>query len=241
MGAEASEPRPRAQALQYTPFAWPEGNVTYLEATAALPVRDLASLLYQRRTRRDLGVLSLAQASNLLGATCQTKAARPSPFGFPQELRAHPSAGAVHPIHVLCQLDASSPWARYDPVLHALVNVPGSEMLAATARGCAADFLGDCQRASLLALVAEPGKTQSKYEDADSLIWRDAGVVLGYLSIAAEALGLNLCPLGTTGNAFVSPIAPAGLLQGCGMLLVGSRPAAPSLDGRTAASSKPRR
>lgn len=220
------EPLPRDHAVPYRPFQWPHGPAMSLEVAAPRPLDDLTQLLRRRRTRREFGALNFKQLSNLLGAACQTSATRSSPFGFAQELRAHPSAGAVHPIHVLCQLEPGGVWVRYDPVLHSLVDVAGSGELANHARGCAEEILGNCGAGTLLVLAAEPGRTESKYTSAQSLVWRDAGVVLGYLSVVAEALELNLCPLGVTGDAFVSPIAPVGVLQGAGMLVVGDRPAA---------------
>ncbi|MDM0108661.1 hypothetical protein QTH97_27190 [Variovorax sp. J22R24] len=109
---------------------------------------------------------------------------------------------------------------------HALLEIPGTESLADAARNCANEMVVS-NEATLIALVAEPGKTHAKYEAPESLVMRDGGVVLGYVSIVAEALGLSFCPLGVTGNSFVAPLAPSGVLQGAGLLLVGSRPAGP--------------
>lgn len=217
------EPMPRHTPAPYSPLHWRQGPITPLEPVGNVAVADLNTVLQRRRTRREFEPLSLSLLGQLLGLSCQTHAVRASPFGFDQELRACPSAGALHPIHVLCQREPGGMWERYDPLSHALVGVLDSLDLARAARTCA-DSIVTSTGATLLALVAEPGRTEAKYAHPESLVWRDAGVVIGYLALVAEALGLSLCPLGTTGNAFVSPLAAGGGLEGVGLLLVGARP-----------------
>jgi len=69
--------------------------------------------------------------------------------------------------------------------------------------------------------VAEPGKTSAKYSSSSSLVWRDAGVLLGHIGLAAESLGLNYCPLGITGEPWVSQLDSQGKLSGVGLALLG--------------------
>lgn len=76
--------------------------------------------------------------------------------------------------------------------------------------------------ATLLLLVAEPGKTAAKYLNPDSLVWRDAGVLLGYLSLAAEALGLAFVPLGATGDPWAGTLVDEAGLTDVGAALVGA-------------------
>ena len=146
---------------------------------------------------------------------------RSSDYGFEQHFRPHPSAGAMHPIHVVCQRQEGMPWERYDTLRHILAEIPGSESNAQLAREKSAHILPTAE-AVLVGLVAEPGKTEAKYESAQSLIWRDAGVVLGYLSVIAEALKLGFCPLGMTGDVYLAPISATGQLRGVGLALVGT-------------------
>lgn len=113
------------------------------------------------------------------------------------------------------------PWERYDPLGHALVVVPGSERLAQGAREQAEQAVPTTE-AVLIVLVAEPGKTAAKYESPLSLVWRDAGVVLGYFSLVSESLGLSFCPLGMLGDVYVSPMSQDGRLHGAGAALLGA-------------------
>lgn len=222
MRESSCEPRPRATPGYYEPFKWPRGEVTRLEPAAAQFNVDIVQVLQERQSRRSLDALPLPELGALLWLTCRTHSLRLSEFGFDQEFRPYPSAGAMHPIHVVCQRSAEMPWERYEPLEHALVGVPGTEALAQSAREKAGNIL-PISEAVLVGLVAEPGKTAAKYECVESLVWRDAGVLLGYLSIVAETLGLGFCPLGMTGNSFLAPVSTAGQLHGVGLAVIGTQ------------------
>lgn len=77
-----------------------------------------------------------------------------------------------------------------------------------------------CPPATLFA-CASFDRTLTRYPQGSTLVWRDAGVLLGYLHLAAFAGGLASCIVGTAG---VLPTLP--LLHGAvdiGALAVGSR------------------
>ena len=184
---------------------------------------DLVALLEQRQTRRDFQKpVEDAKLGEFFWLACRNRSSRPSRFGPDQESRVHPSAGAMHPIHVLACRDAG-PWMRYDPMEHALIEVPGSTGSAAAGR-TAANRIFNLNQGVLLGLVAEPGKTGAKYKNHETLVWRDAGVVLGYMSLVAEALRLDFCPLGITGQSHLTDYLPeASQLHAAGLAVLGRR------------------
>jgi SagB-type dehydrogenase family enzyme len=185
-------------------------------------VLNLAELLELRQTRRDFKKpIEDVQLGEFLWLACRNRSSRPSPFGSDQESRVHPSAGAMHPIHILVARDIGS-WMRYEPIAHSLIELPGSTDSAAVAREVTNRII-DLGQGVLLGFVAEPGKTATKYENPETLVWRDAGVILGYMSVVAEALGLAFCPLGTTGRPYLTDyLTDAVTLQGVGMAVVGA-------------------
>lgn len=79
-------------------------------------------------------------------------------------------------------------------------------------------------RATRILFLSEPGKTLGKYQNGCSLIWRDAGALLGVMALTATAQGLNFCPLGITGEPWASNLAEQGKLAGVGFALLGSPP-----------------
>lgn len=201
------EPKPHREPRTYAPLIWPPGASRRLPPRS-LPLQlDLAELLERRQTCREfLADIDDTQLGEFLWLACRSRSARPGPFGTPQESRPHPSAGGMHPIHVLLA-GTSGAWYRYDPVEHAVIEVPRSEVCARDARS-AADALVPVERGTLIGLLAEPGKTAAKYENPESLVWRDAGVVLGYMSFVAQALGLSFCPLGISGEPHLRHACP---------------------------------
>ena len=81
----------------------------------------------------------------------------------------------------------------------------------------------DIQSGIVIRLIAEPGKTCAKYEHADSLIWRDAGVLIGHMALVAEALDCSFCPLGITGHEWCASLKLEDRLAGVGLAILGSR------------------
>ena len=215
------DPVPRALPVRYEPYVWPAGTRTPLAPRTRPLDLDLVKLSNERQTRRAFSKrLDDAALGEFLWLACRNRSSRPSAFGPDQESRAHPSAGAMHPIHLLLARE-TGPWLRYDPLEHALVELPNSGESAAASRE-AAGSLVELARGTVIGLVAEPGKTAAKYENHESLVWRDAGVVLGYLSVMAEGAGLAFCPLGITGQPHLTAHLPnASALQAVGLAVVG--------------------
>lgn len=218
---DLGNPSLRKEREQYFPFCWPDGGVEKLSPPETLPSPAFHQVLSSRRSRREFGKLRTPELSALLWMTCrEVKSTDDSESGVQISMRPMPSAGSIHPIHILISRD--NYWLRYVPSHHALNQVISSELQVPDFKNHA-ETLVSCGDATLLLFLAEPGKVFSKYKSGNSLIWRDAGVMLGYLGLAAEALDLNFCPLGTTGDPWARNLDKENRLVGVGMALVGSR------------------
>ncbi|MFK3725746.1 hypothetical protein ACI2KE_18165 [Pseudomonas monteilii] len=215
-----NSPTVRAEPGHYQLFTWPDGTFHALPETEDAGDEGILNLLDHRRTRRTFNALSEGQLGQLLWRCARTQSIAESDYGFDLELRPTPSAGAMHPIHILVHLPGASSWSRYDSRRHGLVGLPGSaEAFAGLEEQCH-EALPAAQATRLL-LVAEPGKTCAKYQHGESLIWRDAGALLIVMAVIAEALDYSFCPLGITGEPWAGRLAPAGVLTGVGVALVG--------------------
>lgn len=218
---DLGNPTPRPSPLPYIPFEWPTGTTTQLSPPGVLELPNLVEVFNSRRSKRSFGLVDEKQLSNLLWLCCRIQGNIRADLGFPLSLRPCPSAGSIHPIHVVISLPEKPGWMRYDPLEHALVTLPDSYATSATAR-LNADSIVPSEAGVVLMFAAEPGKTFSKYADANSLVWRDAGVLLGYFSLAAHALRLSFCPLGVTGEPWAGQLDKQGRLVGVGLAIVGS-------------------
>lgn len=79
------------------------------------------------------------------------------------------------------------------------------------------------RRATIIWFVAQPDRTASKYVNGESLVWRDTGVLIGHMALVAEALELNFCPLGVTGEPIISTLLGGGRVAGVGGCLLGTQ------------------
>lgn len=219
---DLGNPRPKHALGHYSPVAWPQGDCRLLDSNGAHLAPDLAAILATRRSRRNFAAPATTDDLSALFDLCaRTQEAQISDLGFDLEFRQHPASGAIHSIHCLVQQHSGDEWNRYDAKRHELVSLPSSSDAANAVRLAASEVV-PAGNASLIALVAEPGKAAAKYDFPESLIWRDAGVILGYFSIAAEALGLAFCPLGITGDPVIeSTLDEQGRLHGVGLALLG--------------------
>lgn len=220
MWTDTPDPYPKSHVTPYTPILWPSGPVVDLVEPGVVK-QVYSDVVAARRSHRSFGQLSIADLSALLWYGCRQVARKTSNLGFDLTFRHAPSAGAIHPIHVLAYSDVQIAWQRYDAATHQLIEVPYGiiQPQSAVAEVSSALLPG---RGTILWLAAEVGKTAAKYANVESLIWRDAGALLAHLGLAASSLGLNFCPLGLTGATWGAALDEHKLVRGVGVALVGS-------------------
>lgn len=221
---DLGNPHPLASPNPYRPIAWPDGKVMALPRLESGTCGDSSfrSLLARRRTRRSFGRLERKELGALLDLTCRVQQTGDESLGFPISRRPVPSAGAIHPIHLLVIAPAEDVWYRYDAFEHVLKEVAVADN-PREARS-AMEAVLPAPNATLIMMAAEVGKVAAKYAYPASLIWRDAGVLLGCLSMAAEALELSFCPLGVTGEPWIGQLLDQPGLAGVGAAFAGSTP-----------------
>ncbi|MDP9649676.1 nitroreductase family protein [Paraburkholderia caledonica] len=236
---DLGNPALRTEPGFYTPVSWAEGPAIALDepsedSTGSTDTfashtegntTDLSdgfdALVASRRTRYDFHGIDLPSLGQLFSLTCRVSLIGTSALGFPLSQRPAPSAGAIHPVHVVVHLPGAARLHRYDPFGHGLR--PLTCHIRLTQLRDAMNCVVDGRNAALLMFVAEPGKTLAKYEAGCSLIWRDAGILQGYFSMAAESLGLNFVPLGVTGDPWAGQLVEQAGLTGVGVAYVGTR------------------
>ena len=219
---DLKNPRPRSEPLQYAPIAWSPSALVPLPDSPLPETPQFEAVIESRRTRYEFASLPDEQLAALMHLTCRVRAMLSGSLSFSQSFRPVPSAGAIHPVHVVLHRPGDAALHRYDPYEHGLrqLEVP----VDVRALRAAMHEVIEAPSATLMLLVAEPGMTASKYEDSASLVWRDAGVLLGTIAMAAEALSLNFSPMGVTGEPWASQLIPGAPLAGVGAAFVGARP-----------------
>jgi hypothetical protein len=174
-----------------------------------------------RASHREFGVVHDQQLGAFLWHACRTRGSGTSNLGFDLEHRAAPSAGAIHPVHIVVKRPEDDRWWMYEPRAHQLAELRHAPGKLAGLYELSLRVLGGDEATRIL-FLAEPGKTLGKYQNGCSLVWRDAGVLLAVMALTATAQGLNFCPLGITGEPWASALADQGKLAGVGLALLGS-------------------
>ncbi|NWD69157.1 nitroreductase family protein [Pseudomonas gingeri] len=217
---DLGNPTPKLSPERYTLVRWQTGEIYQLAARTGSASLSFDQVLESRRTEREFGGLDDTQLGSLLWQACRCQETWSSPLGFDLEHRAAPSAGAIHPIHVLINKPGDLRWWLYQPQGHYLVElINAAERLAGLLKH-SSEVLEGPQAVRVL-FVAEPGKTMAKYDEGYSLVWRDAGALLAVMALTAHAQGLNFCPLGITGEPWARSLADEGQLIGVGVGLLG--------------------
>lgn len=178
-----------------------------------------------RRSRKPVAPLSSAEISAFLWHACKTHGARGSDSAGRWQHRLSPSAGGRHPIDVLVLNEGARGVIIYDPIAHVLNEVTIIRPSALVRLATKALAATEVTHATVLWFAAQPDRTMSKYRNAESLIWRDAGALLATCGIVAEALGLALTPVGLTGDSLLRQAFGADeRLAGVGGCVIGARP-----------------
>lgn len=220
---DLGNPIPKERPESWQPVPWPQGDKLLLDTLTPTeaPVAEIDQFLRTRRTVRAIGPISDAELGTWFDLGCRAQLIQGSVYGFDISLRAAPSAGGIHPIHIVLATPGSSSWRRYDGVDHALINVPSG--LDAHVVHRAMQVVLAAPDATLILFAAEVGKTAAKYDYPASLVWRDAGALLAVLGLAAHAHSLAFCPLGVTGEPWVGRLLEQQGLFGVGAAFVGTR------------------
>lgn len=182
----------------------PEGRKVALGALIQEASRPFAEVLDARRSSRTLGPVCLGALATLLVRGARVRAWAEGPDGYQITHRPAPSAGARHPFRLLLaaqQVDGlEAGWWWFDPVQCDLTRaeqyLPSPEEAVATVAE-----VGQLDRApgAVVFLMAYFERTLSRYPAGGSLVWRDAGVLLGLLHLCATDLTLGSCIIGTCG------------------------------------------
>lgn len=214
----------RAHHLPFEEFPYPASKITYLPVPEGESSEPFFEVLDRRATRREFGGISQENLSSLLWHAAKVKSSKILEAGHVWQHRPAPSAGGRHPLDLLIitRINRELQVQIYDPIAHALkdLNLPSPRPMENLIRFLQDNF--ETGQAVILWFAAQVQKTTSVYRNATGLIYRDAGALEATVALAAEALGLNYCSIGITGEPWISnSLGSEGLVCGVGGMLVG--------------------
>jgi SagB-type dehydrogenase family enzyme len=200
------------------PVALASVQLSKLAASSSAPDQPFTRVLADRRSLRSYAALPGPSLARLIDLVFALRGFALADDGGVRRFRSVPSAGARHPLVPLVMVEnviglRPGLWrADTDSDQLLLIAGTGSEPTLDTAweAVCAAGEL-DKRPPAAIVLAARFDATLARYPGGASLVWRDAGVALGSLHLAATSLRLNSCILGTAG--VLDPV----LLTLCGL------------------------
>lgn len=217
-----SGPSIRERHLAYVPFVYPSlETITLPRVTSSKRQNDFLDVLRERRSVKQLGGCAIEKLSEILFHAVKPYTICKDDYDMTVYRSASPSAGGRHPIDILVGLPEkdSRRLFIYEPLSHSLrrLDVPIDLQR---------EFFDDINKtlplgdSVLIWFSIQYMRTASKYNDYESLIWRDAGAQLCCLQQVTKYVGLDSCPIGylaeeTFGKMFNS----ASLISGGGMII----------------------
>nr|WP_305121134.1 SagB/ThcOx family dehydrogenase [Pedobacter xinjiangensis] len=184
---------------------------------------SFGEVISNRRSVRKFQTISLQQLSEVLWYTAKVKSFQMHESGYLLTHRGAPSAGARHPVDVIVfnpEIFKNEDFYYYNPFDHSLnqiVNVDKDIQ----------PFLVHINKivaigpGTLLWFVAHSRRNASKYENSESLIWRDAGALINSIQLTSAALNLRSCPIGSLGEPYISEFFADPDVFGSGGLIIG--------------------
>lgn len=219
-----NSPIPRqAAAVRATEFQYPTVKISYLPIDVQKRNCNIFTITKNRRTRRRFKALPLETLGTFLWYSWKTGTRRIDQNGRSFEFRPAPSAGACHPHDLIIFRKEGKHFSvsLYNPLSHALMrlNCIPSKTLKFVSK---INQVLPIQQGTILWLGCQSSRTESAYRFSESLLWRDAGVLLGVMALVAEGLGLAFCPLGITGEPHLSGLFKSkGHVEGFGGAILG--------------------
>jgi SagB-type dehydrogenase family enzyme len=214
-------PVPRDTELEYAEFEYPIVSREFLPEPDMDFTTSFSDILLQRKSRRSFNSLSPEQKNSFLWHSSRTLEVDPSASRW--QHRSAPSAGGRHPIDlfVIEPHGSDETIFLYQPESHCLAKLRSAKNEISNLILEANNVLPS-QQATIVWFGAQFDRTMSKYEHGESLVWKDAGALISVMALVAEALQLKFCPLGITGEPFISRTFQTKKLSGVGGVYIGS-------------------
>ena len=202
-----NNPEPQKDIENVPQFLYPISETIRLAIPTLFPSTSFIDVIKERKSSSDFKGLSIDQLSHLLWLSCKVKDIAIDSTGYILTHRPSASAGGRHPIDVLVlsPILGNSAVYYYNPFEHTLnkLYLREKDLVELQLHVNESIALGD---ATLLWLLAHPTRTTAKYNNAVSLIWRDAGALVHSIQLACTFLDINSCALGSLGEPYISNI-----------------------------------
>ena len=223
---DLANPVLRSREKAYSEFRYPTTERTFLPQPTVLPKTQFSKVLASRESRRDFNSLPRRNLNSLLWHSARAIEVNQPARSSRWQHRPAASAGGRHPIDILIiERNRDQPTLHvYQPEAHALAKIRLASGSLLEDFLDSIDNVVNTDHATIVWLAAQFDRTLSRYENGESLVWRDSGVLIATIGLVAECLDLNCCAVGITGEPFISALLKSkSKVVGVGGILIGRR------------------
>jgi SagB-type dehydrogenase family enzyme len=190
----------------------------------SLEPMNLWDIVVGRNSRREFQKLSIEQISQVLWLSAKVNTVSVQSNGFVLSHRRSASAGARHPIDIIILspiLDSFKSLYYYNPFEHTLNKLILDNALIAKFKEHL-NLIFDISDATIVWFIAHSDRTEAKYDNPLSLVWRDAGALIHSVQIACTGCSISSCPVGSLGEPFISQLFGVNTnIFGVGGIMIG--------------------
>jgi SagB-type dehydrogenase family enzyme len=216
-------PQPKPTEERVTSFDYPIQHTIKLSQNIDPLSARFDEVITSRKSQRTFSGINLQQLGNILWYTAKVKQTFVQENGYILTHRGTPSAGARHPVDILIinqtLLNSNLPH-YYNPFEHTLNKLDLSAQLVVDFIEHINDIIS-ITNATIIWFVAHPERTEAKYENPETLIWRDAGALINSVQLTCAASNINCCSIGSLGEPFIGNFFNQTDIFGAGGLLIG--------------------
>lgn len=220
----SDEPKIKPQYKVLDPLKWDTDSEIILPPALSLPSMTLSSVLEKRTTTREFDAVSVDLLGSFLYHSLRVRAQVRHSNGSLILKKQIISSGSLHSINCLVSMhNTPNQWFYYDGIRHSLNRIRTiNDQLHMVSNKARAD-IPRAGKSTILWYICDFERLSSKYEEPESLAYRDCGAILSTQSLVAENFNLSFCPLGITGATESRSLQTIRNVKGVGLALLGQR------------------
>lgn len=214
-------PNPKITQEKFEILEYPICSKRYITVENKPENRNFHDVIFLRRSSKINAAANEKLLQELLFYISKIDSVATDEWGNKLSRRTTPSAGAIHPVDILYSFPTESNLRNlgfFDPRDSSLNDL----LLDANLLKEFFSEIGetvDISNAFIIWFSIQPDKTEAKYENPESLYWRDAGALLYCVQIFAKYLGLSSLPVGTLASKSFEKLFGLKLISGGGILI----------------------
>ena len=214
-------PYPKRKTDDYQSFLYPVDKKVYLNKPTEFSKDSFVDVILSRRSEMPKTSLKSQELSDILFLSNRIEDVFSDELGFLHSYRVCPSGGARHPIDILIYdyNSVDNVLSYYNPLDHTLnpliVDKSALESFVDKVKSNS-----DVSTGTLIWFAIQFGKTASKYENPESLYWRDLGALLYSIQLVSTFYKCKSCPIGSlVPVSFYELMKSEKLISGGGIIL----------------------